>query len=84
MMRMLFQLDTMKGLVTWNCLISGFSNLDLYEEASSVFREMVATGTRPNYVTVASILPLCARIANLQHGKELHGYLLNTIFKNTY
>ncbi|KAF9608521.1 hypothetical protein IFM89_009887 [Coptis chinensis] len=72
----LFQSIEAKSLVTWNSMIGGYTHYDRYEEASFVFREMVASGVEPNYVTIASILPLCARIANLQHGKELHCYIL--------
>ncbi|KAE8706161.1 Pentatricopeptide repeat-containing protein [Hibiscus syriacus] len=37
---------------------------------------MLLSGVEPNYVTIASILPLCARVANLQHGKEFHCYII--------
>ncbi|KAK6916166.1 Pentatricopeptide repeat [Dillenia turbinata] len=36
---------------------------------------MLFSGVEPNYVTIASILPLCAGVANLQHGKEFHCYI---------
>ncbi|KAF6147818.1 hypothetical protein GIB67_014398 [Kingdonia uniflora] len=71
----LFQSLKVKSVITWNSMIAGYTRLDQYEEASFVFREMVACGVEPNYVTIASILPLCARVANLQHGKELHCYI---------
>ncbi|KAF5176670.1 Pentatricopeptide repeat-containing protein [Thalictrum thalictroides] len=72
----LFRSTETKNLVTWNSMIGGYAQFDQYEEASFIFREMVASGFEPNYVTIASILPLCARVANLQHGKELHCYIV--------
>ncbi|XP_076887513.1 pentatricopeptide repeat-containing protein At1g71490-like [Bidens hawaiensis] len=36
---------------------------------------MLVSKVEPNYVTIASILPVCARVANLQHGKEFHCYI---------
>ncbi|PIA47211.1 hypothetical protein AQUCO_01400120v1, partial [Aquilegia coerulea] len=72
----LFRSTEAKNLVTWNSMIGGYAQFDQYEEASFIFREMVASGFEPNYVTIASILPLCARVANLQHGKELHCYIV--------
>ncbi|XP_042502479.1 pentatricopeptide repeat-containing protein At1g71490 [Macadamia integrifolia] len=72
----LFRLTKTKTIVTWNSMIAGYSSSDLSEEASFIFREMLISGFVPNYVTIASILPLCARVANLQHGKELHCYIL--------
>lgn len=65
-----------KDIISWNSIISGYTHVDKSEEASFLFREMLLSGFRPNYVTIASILPLCARIANLQHGKELHCYII--------
>ncbi|KAG9459975.1 hypothetical protein H6P81_004483 [Aristolochia fimbriata] len=76
----LFCLLRAQNVVTWNCMISGFANLDCSEEASFVFRKMFSSGFHPNYVTIASILPLCARVANLRHGKELHCYIIKLNF----
>ncbi|XP_058090090.1 pentatricopeptide repeat-containing protein At1g71490-like [Magnolia sinica] len=73
---LLFQMAETRNLITWNCMITGYTHLDRSEEASFVFRDMLSLGVEPNYVTVASILPLCARVANLQHGKELHCYII--------
>ncbi|QHO11151.1 hypothetical protein HN51_068981 [Arachis hypogaea] len=65
-----------KGLVTWNAMLSGYAHMDRSEEVSLLFREMLHKGVEPNFVTIASVLPLCARIANLQHGREFHGYIM--------
>uniref|UniRef100_A0A2P2JKJ6 Pentatricopeptide repeat-containing protein n=1 Tax=Rhizophora mucronata TaxID=61149 RepID=A0A2P2JKJ6_RHIMU len=72
----LFQLIKSKSIITWNCIISGYAHLDRYEDASFLLREMLDSGVELNYVTIASILPLCARVANLQHGKEFHCYVM--------
>ncbi|XP_041009096.1 pentatricopeptide repeat-containing protein At1g71490-like [Juglans microcarpa x Juglans regia] len=71
----LFRLIENKSLITWNSMLSGYSHMDQSEEASFLFREMLLSRIEPNYVTIASILPLCARVANLQHGKEFHCYI---------
>ncbi|MCI27269.1 pentatricopeptide repeat-containing protein [Trifolium medium] len=65
-----------KGLITWNSMLSGFAHMDRAEEVSFLFREMLYEGVEPNFVTIASVLPLCARKANLQHGKEFHCYMV--------
>ncbi|XP_015580169.2 pentatricopeptide repeat-containing protein At1g71490 [Ricinus communis] len=72
----LFQSTRTKNIITWNSMLSGYTHMDRSEEASFLFREMLLSGIEPNYVTIASILPLCARVANLQHGKEFHCYIL--------
>ncbi|XP_050377135.1 pentatricopeptide repeat-containing protein At1g71490 [Argentina anserina] len=71
----LFQSIEDRSIITWNSMISGFSHMDRAEEASFIFRKMMCCGIKPNYVTIASILPVCARVANLQHGKEFHCYI---------
>ncbi|GLT75663.1 hypothetical protein SLA2020_473680 [Shorea laevis] len=79
----LFQSIEEKSIITWNSMLSGYAHVDRPEEASFLFREMLLSGVEPNYVTIASILPLFARVANLQHGKEFHCYLARrAVFKD--
>jgi pentatricopeptide repeat protein len=73
---MLFRKMDEKGLITWNAMLSGFAHMDRAEEVFFLFREMLHEGVEPNFVTIASVLPLCARMANLQHGKEFHCYMV--------
>ena len=73
---MLFHRMEEKGLITWNAMLSGYAHMDRSEEVSLLFREMLHKGVEPNFVTIASVLPLCARIANLQHGREFHCYIM--------
>ncbi|KAF5193569.1 Pentatricopeptide repeat-containing protein [Thalictrum thalictroides] len=68
----LFRSTKAKTLTTWNSIIAGCIYLARYDEASFIFREMLSTEVKPNYVTMASILPYCARTMNLFHGKEIH------------
>ncbi|EYU17418.1 hypothetical protein MIMGU_mgv1a018997mg, partial [Erythranthe guttata] len=70
-----FRLVKGKNVITWNSIISGFAKRDMSEEAFSLFRELLLAKTEPNYVTLACILPLCARVANPKHGREIHGYI---------
>lgn len=80
----LFQVMESKNVTTWNSMISGFSCMDRADEASFLFREMLMSGVQPNYVTIASILPICARVANLQHGKEFHCYITKCRWLQNY
>ncbi|XP_074562112.1 pentatricopeptide repeat-containing protein At1g71490 [Curcuma longa] len=79
---LLFQKDEFRSLVTWNTMITGFSLADQAEEASIVFRDMVHSEVQPNYVTIVTYLALCARVANLQHGRELHCYITKHDFQH--
>ncbi|KAF3782920.1 Pentatricopeptide repeat-containing protein [Nymphaea thermarum] len=78
--RLLFEKITEKSLISWNAIIAGYAHSDCAEDASCLFRKMVFSNIKPNYVTLASILSVISRVANLQHGKELHCYLI----KNSY
>ncbi|KAL9141353.1 hypothetical protein ABFS82_14G097200 [Erythranthe guttata] len=71
-----FRLVEGKTVISWNSIISGFAQWDRSEESSLLFRELFLTDIKPNHVTLAGILPLCARVANLQHGREFHGYIV--------
>ncbi|RXH92461.1 hypothetical protein DVH24_033357 [Malus domestica] len=57
----LFELIEDSNIITWNSMLSGYSRIDRADEAS-LFREMF-------------IIPLFARVANLQHGNEFHCYI---------
>ncbi|URD79438.1 PPR repeat [Musa troglodytarum] len=78
---LLFQTAKMRSLVTWKTMIAGFGLSDQAEEASFIIRDVVQSGVQPNYVTVVTYLALCARVANLQHGQELHCYITKHDFK---
>lgn len=78
---MLFRMMGCPGVVTWNTMIASFALSDGAEEASRLFCEMVCRGVQPNYVTVVTYLALCARVANLQHGRELHTHIVKHGFK---
>ncbi|KAF7123962.1 hypothetical protein RHSIM_Rhsim12G0004900 [Rhododendron simsii] len=80
----LFQSLEAKSIISWNSIISGYAHWDFSEEASYIFRKMLFSGIEPNSVTIASILPLCARVANLQHGKEFHCYIIRRVWFNDY
>ncbi|KAM7255059.1 hypothetical protein ACFE04_020300 [Oxalis oulophora] len=70
-----FHLVQTKSIITWNSMISAFARMDQSKEASSLFRELLLSKIEPNYVTIVSMLPLCARETNLKHCKEFHCYI---------
>lgn len=63
-------------LVSWNALISGLCLYGLDQEVFEVFHEIRVSGLKPNVSTLASVIPLCSRLGNLQIGKSLHGFAL--------
>ncbi|GFP97614.1 pentatricopeptide repeat-containing protein at1g18485 [Phtheirospermum japonicum] len=61
-----------KNIVSWNTMIGNCAQNGLESNALNLLREMQAHGENPNSVTVTNILPACARLGSLCHGKEIH------------
>lgn len=72
----------LRDLVPWNALISGYTQNDLLDEALKAFRDMQFENIRPNSVTIASILSVCAQISAFSMCKEVHGYTLRQGFES--
>lgn len=66
-----YKLDT-RNIVSWNTMIGNFAQNGLELDAVKLVREMQAHGEIPNSVTLANVLPACARLGSLRHGKEMH------------
>ncbi|XP_077243104.1 pentatricopeptide repeat (PPR) superfamily protein [Tasmannia lanceolata] len=73
--RELFELMPERNVVSWTSLISGYSQNGLFEEALEMFLRMgEEVGVRPNEVTVASVLPACAKLGALELGERIDAY----------
>lgn len=65
-------------IMMWNSMIAGyFANGDT-NLALEIFRSIWRSNLKPNSVTLLSIIPMCTRVGNLRHGKEVHGYAVRT------
>lgn len=74
----------MKDIVSWNTMIGGYSKNCLPNEALQLFSEMQQK-SKPDSMTISSVLPACASLAALERGQEIHGYLLrNGYFLDRY
>ncbi|KAK7271764.1 hypothetical protein RJT34_27934 [Clitoria ternatea] len=68
-----------KDVVSWNAMIAGFAENGLVEDAFLLFSSMVKGPMRPNYATVANILPVCASFhdnVTYRCGRQIHSYVL--------
>lgn len=70
-----------RDLISWNALMSGYSRNDCADEALKTIHMMQSEQIRPNAVTVASILSVCAELSVLNLCKEIHCYLLRQGFE---
>ncbi|CAL4930700.1 unnamed protein product [Urochloa decumbens] len=65
---------------TWSAIIKAYEQNEFLMEALSTFREMLRDGIRPNYPSVISILTVCAALAVLDYGREVHAAMLRCSF----
>jgi len=76
----LFDKMSKKNVISWNSMIAGYTQNGLANEALSIFHEMQLSGTKPNAVTMVSVVLACARLAALQQGKCFHAYIIKCVF----
>ncbi|KAG6475159.1 pentatricopeptide repeat-containing protein At4g33990-like [Zingiber officinale] len=78
-----------RDVISWNTLITGYSQNGLANEAIEIFKYMqIHEGIMPIQGTLASVLPACAHVGALQEGVKIHSYalrigLLSDIFVST-
>eukprot|EP01018_Ginkgo_biloba_P009788 Gb_07729 [translate_table: standard] len=70
------------NVVSWTAMIAAYSRHGYGQEALTLFYQMQRTGVRPNQFTFASVLPACASLGALEHGKDVHKELMNTRFES--
>ncbi|XVF76547.1 hypothetical protein PTKIN_Ptkin13bG0274500 [Pterospermum kingtungense] len=75
--RKVFDKMVERDIVSWNSMISGYSQGGLYEECKALYREMVdSLEFRPNGVTVLSVLQACGQSNDLILGMEVHRFIV--------
>ncbi|KAK7263913.1 hypothetical protein RJT34_31512 [Clitoria ternatea] len=65
-----------RDCVSWNTLISVFSQHGLGVECLRMFVEMCNQGFRPNFMTYGSVFSACASVSDLEWGTHLHARIL--------
>ncbi|PKA55965.1 Putative pentatricopeptide repeat-containing protein [Apostasia shenzhenica] len=76
-----------KDSVCWNVMLAGYARTKLYREAFEFFHEIhvnyVEMGCKLiTDITVAIILPICAKLKTLEHGKSIHAYAIKTAMES--
>ena len=70
-----------RNLVSWNSLIAGLVKKEGVFEAIEAFRIMQGKGMGFSWVTLTTILPVCARVTALGSGKEIHAVIVKSTAK---
>ncbi|OVA15548.1 Pentatricopeptide repeat [Macleaya cordata] len=74
--RSLFDKMPEKDVFSWSCMISGYAQNNRGRDALELFKDMQAQNhTRPNEVTLVSVLSVCGHLAALDQGKWVHAYI---------
>ncbi|KAI4340935.1 hypothetical protein MLD38_025724 [Melastoma candidum] len=71
------------NLVTWSAVIGGLSQNGHDDEAVGLLFRMTREGFEPNDRTLASVLPSCSRLKDLNLGREIHGYVTRRLFNDS-
>ncbi|XP_073004599.1 pentatricopeptide repeat-containing protein At3g26540 [Typha latifolia] len=77
---MFFRMDSQRDRFSWNSLILGYERHCRSEKALAALREMLRE-TTPNESTFSSGLAACANIFMLDHGKQIHAYMIRKRFE---
>eukprot|EP01018_Ginkgo_biloba_P008647 Gb_28765 [translate_table: standard] len=78
----LFQRIPEQNVISWNAMIAGYEQNGYFDEALKLFQHMRLTGVKPDLDTFSSVLPACAHLATLQHGKEIHEDIIRSGFQS--
>ncbi|KAL6983208.1 Pentatricopeptide repeat-containing protein, chloroplastic [Sarracenia purpurea var. burkii] len=69
-----------RNAISWTALMSGYISNGRLEQALRSIIWMQQEGFKPDIVTVATILPVCAQLRALRQGKEIHGFVVKNGF----
>ncbi|XP_020206775.1 pentatricopeptide repeat-containing protein At3g12770 [Cajanus cajan] len=73
-----------RSVVPWNAMISAYVQNGYPMEGLRLFHIMVEEQTtRPNHITIVSVLSACAQIGDLSFGSWVHEYLISLGHKDT-
>lgn len=67
------------NVISWSAVIDGFASKGHVEESLELFRGMQQAKVMANCVTISSILSVCAELAALNLGREIHGYAVRAL-----
>ncbi|XP_043695478.1 pentatricopeptide repeat-containing protein At3g14330 [Telopea speciosissima] len=67
-----------RNIVSWNSLIAAFVCRNRSFESLDIFRKMQGEGVGFSWVTLTTILPVCARVTTLRCGQEIHTQIIKS------
>ncbi|CAN6451777.1 unnamed protein product [Victoria cruziana] len=78
----LFENMDMKDVVSWSTIIAGHLQNHEHEECLSLYARMKESGTKPNSVTIAGLLPAFSSLKMVRKGREIHNFVIRNGFES--
>ncbi|KAL5778302.1 hypothetical protein ACOSP7_011228 [Xanthoceras sorbifolium] len=72
-----FRRMPLRDIMSWNAMISGLAQNGYGKEALELFEEMLAEGTKPDYVTFVNILSACSHMGLVERGQAYFKMMSN-------
>ncbi|GLT66378.1 hypothetical protein SLA2020_387460 [Shorea laevis] len=79
--RLVFDLMEERDGITWNSMLSGYSQNGQASEALMLFDEMLDLGHKPNPVTVLIMVSVCACLGYNYLGRKFHDFIIDSRIK---
>ncbi|MQL69448.1 hypothetical protein Taro_001748, partial [Colocasia esculenta] len=71
----IFEAMSHRDILSWNSIISISDQSGDHRRTLKLFDSMKDSGIPPDPVTVSAVLPACAHMAALFHGRMIHGFM---------
>ncbi|XP_031483003.1 pentatricopeptide repeat-containing protein At2g22410, mitochondrial-like [Nymphaea colorata] len=81
--RQIFEQMPERNIISWNTMIAGYCQGQLYTEGLKIFGQMWLSNSKPDEVTLSSVLAICSHIGDLRLGREAHVYICASNMKFT-
>ncbi|KAK0576065.1 hypothetical protein LWI29_011291 [Acer saccharum] len=72
----LFDKMTERNVVSYNLLVSGYTQVGFYDKALNVFNDARMGGQKLDKFTYAGVINVCAKTEDLEMGKLIHGLVV--------
>ncbi|KAL6995580.1 hypothetical protein U1Q18_005715 [Sarracenia purpurea var. burkii] len=76
--RLLFNWMEERDGISWNSMLSAYTQNGQASEALLLFDQMQASGATPNPVTLLIMVSACAYLGSRQHGRRLHNLIIDS------
>ena len=75
--RAVFDMLSVRDVISWNTLIAVYANSDQCEEALNCYEKMQREGLIPDAVTFICVLKACGSVGAVGNGKQIHNQIIS-------